>query len=54
MPYLKIVVLNVLAVPSEQCAWLSWATAASPLGLGLPSAVGWWLFEGPAGWALPV
>lgn len=51
--YLKIVVPNVLAVPSEQRAWLSWATAAAPLGSGLPSAAGWWLFAGSAGWALP-
>lgn len=51
--YLKIVVLNVLAVPSEQRVWLRWAMAAAPLGPGLPSAAGWWLLERPAGRALP-
>lgn len=43
----------MLAVPHEQRAWLSWATAAAPLGPGLLSAGGWWLFVGAAGQALP-
>ena len=52
MSYLKIVVPNVLAVPSEQCVWLSWAMATAPLGLGLLSSAGWWLLVGAAGRAL--
>lgn len=45
----KLVVLNVLTVPHEQHGWLSWAVAAAPLGPGLPTTVGRWLFVGVMG-----